>query len=185
MTLERAFLKGPILRAPSHRLQRLAFATLATFMLARAAAQSPGPSPDPALMPTPVPMPMPMMESRAAQRFPQAVRVGDLVGRALLQPLESQPVLGHVTGVARPAGSEAGLVVRLDAGPVRPWLHWLGVGDRRVLVPLAGVALLGEFVALIGYTPEQLDALPDFKGDASAAVDTNEAIRVALVGPFH
>ena len=163
----------------------MALATLAIFMLEPAAAQSPGPSPDPALMPTPVPMPMPMMESRAARRFPQSVRVGDLLGRSLLQPLESQPVLGHVTGVARLSGSELGVVVRLDGGPVRPWLHWLGVGDRRVLVPVAAVALLGEFVALIGYTPEQLDALPDYKGDASAAVDSNEAIRVALVAPFH
>ncbi len=171
--------------ALNHLLQRVALATFATLMLARAEAQSPGPSPAPALMPTPAPMPMPMMESRAAQRFPQAVRVGDLIGRSLLQPLESQPVLGHVTGVVRPAGSEAGIVVRLDGGPIRPWLHWLGVGDRRVLVPVAGVALLGEYVALIGYTPEQLDALPDYKRDASAAVAPHEAIRVALVAPFH
>ena len=163
----------------------MAVATLVTFVLARAAAQSPGPTPDPALMPTPVPMPPAMMESRAAQRFPQPVRVGDLLGRPLLQPLESQPVLGHVAGVARTGGSDFGVVVRLDGGLVRPWLHWLGVGNRRVLVPLAGVALLGEFVALIGYTPEQLDALPDDRGDATGAVDPNETIRVALVAPFH
>lgn len=173
------------MRAPSHRMQRVALATLAAFILARAAAQSPGPLPDPALMPTSTQMPPPMMESRAAQAFPQSVRVGDLVGRPLLQPLESQPVLGHVTGLARPAGSELGVVVRLDGGPIRPWLHWLGVGDRRVLVPAAGVALLGEYVALTGYTPEQLDALPDYSEGKAGAVDANETIRVALVGPFH
>jgi hypothetical protein len=68
---------------------------------------------------------------------------------------------------------------------VRPWLHWLGVGSRRVLVPVSRVALLGEFIALIGYTPEQLDALPDYKDGTAGAVDANEAIRIALVGPFH
>lgn len=125
------------------------------------------------------------MESRAAQRFPQSVRVGDLLGRPVLEPLESQPVLGHVASVARPEGTELGLVVQLDGGPVRPWLHWFGIGNRRVLVPVAAFALLGEFVALIGYTPEQLAALPDYTGVATAAVDPNESIRVALVAPFH
>lgn len=169
----------------NHLLQRVALATLATLMLARAAAQSPGPSPDPALMPSPVPMAPAMMQSRASRRFPQSVRVGDLLGRPVLEPLESQPVLGHVASVARPAGSELGMVVQLDGGLVRPWLHWFGVGSRHVMVPVAGFALLGEFVALIGYTPEQLNALPDYKGDASLAVDPNESIRVALVAPFH
>jgi hypothetical protein len=160
-------------------------AAIAIFTLSSAAAQSPGPSPDPAQMPTSTPMPPAMMESRAAQHFPQSVRVGDLVGRPLLQPLESQPILGHVTGVVRSAGSGVDVVVRLDGGPIRPWLHWLGVGNRRVLVPVAGVALLGEFVALIGYTPEQLNALPDLTEGTAGAVDADEAIRVALVGPFH
>ncbi len=173
------------MRTPNHGLRGLAFATMAVLMLAQADAQSPGPLPDPALMPTSTPMPPPLMESRAEQRFPQSVRVGDLVGRSLLQPIESQPVLGHVTGVAQPAGMELGVVVRLDGGPVGPWLHWLGVGNRRVLVPVAGVALLGEYVALIGYTPDQLDALPDYGQGEVGAVDANEAIRVALIGPFH
>ena len=174
-----------MVRSPKQGLRGVAFATIATLMLSRSAAQSPGPLPDPSQMPTSTQMPPAMMESRAAQHFPQSVRVGDLIGRPLLQPLESQPVLGHVTGVARPTGSEVGMVVRLDGGPVRPWLHWLGVGNRRVLVPLAGVALLGEFVALIGYTPDQLDALPEYKEGTEGAVDPNDTIKVALIGPFH
>ncbi len=38
---------------------------------------------------------------RGRARFPQPVRVGDLAGRLLLQPEESQPVLGRVTGLVR------------------------------------------------------------------------------------
>lgn len=163
----------------------MAIFIVAILMLATASAQSPGPLPDPALMPTPIPMPHPMMESRAVRRFPQSVRVGDLVGRPLLQPLESQPVLGHVMGVAWTGDSELSVIVRLDGGIVRPWLHWFGVGNRKVLVPVAGIALLGEFVALIGYTPEQLDALQDYGGEPAGVVGANETIRVALVAPFH
>ncbi len=171
---------------PRHGLHRAALATAAMFVLSHcAAAQSPGPLPDPAQMPTSIPMPPSMMESRAEQRFPQAVRVGDLAGRVLLEPVESQPVLGHVLGVARPSGTEVGVVVRLDGGPLRPWLHWLGVGNRRVLVPLAGVALLGEFVALVGYTPEQLRALPDYIGREDDLINDDDTARIGLVGPFH
>ncbi len=137
------------------------------------------------MMPTPTQMSPATMESRADLRFPQPVRVGDLQGRALLQPLEDQPILGHVLGAAQPAGSEQGLVVRLDGGPIRPWLHWLGIGDRRVFVPLAGVALLGEYVALMGYTPQQLDALPDYSGAAAERIDADATIHVGLTGPFH
>ena len=166
-------------------LRRTALTAIVALTLTHASAQSPGPLPDPEQMPTPTPMPPAVMESRAADRFLQPVRVGDLVGRALLQPLESQPVLGHVAGAARAAGSEQGLVVRLDGGPIRPWLHWLGVGDRRVFVPLAGIALLGEYVALMGYTPQQLDALPNYTDSEAAHIDADATIRVGLTGPFH
>jgi hypothetical protein len=173
------------LRIALRGLRLAALAALVAGSVMRASAQSPGPLPDPAMMPTPTQMSPATMESRADRRFAQPVRVGDLEGRALLQPLESQPVLGHVLGAAQHGGTEQGLVVRLDGGPVRPWLHWLGIGDRRVLVPLAGVALLGEHVALLGYTPQQLDALPDYKDDAAARIGADSMIHVALTGPFH
>ena len=35
----------------------------------------------------------------AARRFPQPVRVGDLIDRSVLQPLESRPLLGRVAQV--------------------------------------------------------------------------------------
>lgn len=173
------------MRIPFSGLRRAASVATVTLIVGHAAAQSPGPLPDPAMMPTPTPMSHTTMQSRADLRYAQPVRVGDLDGRALLQPLESQPVLGHVLGAAQPAGSEQGLVVRLDGGPIRPWLHWLGIGDRRVFVPLAGVALLGEHVALMGYTPHQLDALPDYPDDAAARINADATIHVALTGPFH
>ena len=173
------------MRTPFLHLRRAAFAALVTLTVGRASAQSPGPLPDPAMMPTTTQMSSSTMETRADKRFAQSVRVGDLEGRPLLQPLEDQPILGHVLGVAQPPGSEQGLVVRLDGGPLRPWLHWLGIGDRRVFVPIAGVALLGEYVALMGYTPKQLDALPDYTDAAAERINGDATIRVGLTGPFH
>jgi hypothetical protein len=48
---------------------------------------------------TPGGMPPPpgmSLAASAAMRFPQPVRVGDLLGREVLQPVESQNVLGTV-----------------------------------------------------------------------------------------
>ena len=45
----------------------------------------------------PPPPGMSLTES-AAMRFPQPVRVGDLIGREVLRPVESQDVLGRVRG---------------------------------------------------------------------------------------
>ena len=53
---------------------------------------------------TPGGMPPPpgmSLAQSAAMRFPQPVRVGDLLGRDVLRPVESQDVLGHVREVVR------------------------------------------------------------------------------------
>ena len=58
------------------------------FALSAAFAQDVPPVPDAATL-----------AARAARRFPQPVRVGDLLGRDVLQPIEAQPVLGHQVAV--------------------------------------------------------------------------------------
>lgn len=112
----------------------------------------------------------------AADRFPQPVRVGDLIGRKLIGPKESQPLLGYIESVTRGADGAAAL-------RVRTWslLPWRG---RVVEVPVQAVALLGEEIALLGLTPEQLAALPDAAG-APTPVPPNDRIDVGLVRPFH
>jgi hypothetical protein len=113
----------------------------------------------------------------AAKRFPQPVRAGDLIGRDVLQPLESQPVLGRIANVVRHADGSIDVLIR--TGGV------LGVGGRLVAVPIEAIALLGEHVALVGLKPEQLDALPT-AGDAPGdAVPPDSAVRVGLTKPFH
>ncbi len=91
----------------------------------------------------------------AARRFPQPVRVGDLIHRQVLRPVEWQTVLGRVDGVARRADG-AVLVVgdARDAG----WRGALGLGARPVAVPSDALALLGEHLAVMDLPPDQRGA---------------------------
>lgn len=114
------------------------------------------------------------LAERAAKRFPQPVRVGDLVGRDVLEPVEAQPVLGRVAGVARRA--DGGLDLLLRRGGV------LGLGARTIAVPLDAAALLGEHVAVIDLSPAQLDGLP---AASTNPLPADTVIRMALVRPFH
>jgi hypothetical protein len=156
---------------------------------ASAQAQTAGPSPDPEHMPQPG-MSGPEMAVRAANRFPQPVRSGDLAGRFLLQAAESQPVLGRVIGLVRRGDGAAEVVVRLDGALGLGWLglrqiDWAGAGARLVAVPSDAVALLGEHVALMGLTPERLRALPTFEPTSATGIAPDETIRLGIVRPFH
>lgn len=116
------------------------------------------------------------LAERAAKRFPQPVRVGDLIGRQVLEPRESQPVLGRVAAmVRRPDG---GLDMIMRYGGV------LGIGTRPIAVPVEAIALLGEYVVVKDFTREQLSAFS--KADApSPPLAPDETIRVGLTRPFH
>ena len=114
---------------------------------------------------------------QAARRFPQPVRVGDLVDRKLLEPKESQPVLGRVTDIVRELDGGTRFVVRIGG--------WLGLGGRSVAIPAEAVALLGEHVALVDVTPGQLQALPTLDPASVRSIPPDERIRVGVVRPFH
>ncbi len=118
-----------------------------------------------------------MREDEAAgRRFPQPVRVGDLLGRTVLQPLESQPVLGRVERLVRRGDGRVDVVIRY--GGV------LGLGSRPIAVPLAATAVLGEYLEVVDDTPDQLDRFPTDAGTA-AALAPDEVVRVGLARPSH
>lgn len=168
----------------------LAACVLAAALSAPASAQNPGPSPLPENMPPSGGMSATEMRTRADRRFPQPVRVGSLVGRELLGPYEWQPVLGRVSGVVRRGDGSVDVIVRLDGWLGLNWLGldwipWWGFASREVSVPADAVALLGEYVGLIGLTTERLRALPDHVRGSSTDVAPDETIPVGLVAPFH
>ena len=119
---------------------------------------------------------------QATRRFPQPVRVGDLIHRQVLRPVEWQTVLGRVHGAARRADGTVLVVVDVrDDG----WRGALGFGARPVAVPSDALALLGEHLALMDLTPEQLRALPTFDPAGTVPVPPEDTISMGLVRPFH
>ena len=130
----------------------------------------------PALAQQPV-LPASPLAARAAARFPQPVRVGDLLGKEVLRPVEAQDVLGRVAAIARRPDGAVLIVVRL--GGV------LGLGARPVAVPVEATALLGPYLAVMDLSPEQLRALPTYDGAGAQSLPVDETIRVGLTRPFH
>jgi hypothetical protein len=113
----------------------------------------------------------------AAKRFPQRVRVGDLIHRRVLQPLESRPILGHVEAVIRDPRGMLAIVIKYGG--------FLGFGGRLIAVPADGMALLGSELEILDFTPQQLDAFPTFHGIQSSTLADNDDIRLGLAHPSH
>lgn len=118
-----------------------------------------------------------LLAERAARRFPQPVRVGDLIDRYVLQPVAAQHVLGRVDAITRDESGEIAVIVRLGG--------WFGFGARRIAVPVEAVALLGEHVAVMDFTPQQLGDFPTVSVERAQVIEPSETIRVGLTKPFH
>jgi len=112
----------------------------------------------------------------AAKRFPQPVRVGDLLHRSVLEPVESRRILGHVDRVIRVEGGKEAIVMTFGG--------FLGFGAHRIAVPLAAMVLLGSEVEVLDFTPQQLAAFPAYDGRGSV-LGTEEVIHMGLAHPSH
>jgi hypothetical protein len=113
----------------------------------------------------------------AARRFPQPVRVGDLVGRRVLQPLESQPTLGRVHAVVKQPDGTIDVIV--DYGGL------FGFFARPVAVPVEGMVLLGEYMEIVDFTPAQLSQFKTYDGSDASPLSPDSTIRVGLARPSH
>ncbi len=113
------------------------------------------------------------------KRYPQPIRVGSIIGQDLLQPVEAQPVLGHIQAVRQ--GPDGAVTVIVMLGSILG--TGLSTGGRTVALPSDMVAYLGPQLALTGYTPEQLRNLaaapdgPDLPPDA--------VVPLPITKPFH
>ena len=113
----------------------------------------------------------------ATKRFPQPVRVGDLIGRTVLRPLESRPVLGHVKQIVRTQDGTVDVV--LD------YAGLFGINGRLIAVPVDAMVLLGTEMEVVDFTPKQLEAFATFNGDGVNAIQPQETIHVGLARPSH
>ena len=150
---------------------RVPLVCTALFLLAGPAgaqSQSPGGLPPPAGM---------TLAQSAAMRFPQPVRAGDLVGRTVLAPVESQVVLGTVRAIVHD-GAGVVQVVMARGG-------FLGVGRRLIAVPLDAMVLLGSDVEVAAFTPKELRRFPTYVPEGAAAVPPDTVLTVGLAKPSH
>jgi hypothetical protein len=111
----------------------------------------------------------------AAKRFPQPVRVGDLIHRTVLEPVESRRILGHVEQV-----------VRLESGPaiVMSFGGFWGIGSHKIAVPLDAMVLLGSELEVLDFTPQQLEHFPIYQGSGTV-IGTEQTIQMGLAHPSH
>jgi hypothetical protein len=113
-------------------------------------------------------------EQRYNRRYPQAVRVGYLVGLPMLD--EQGSTLGYVREVVRTADGKIVLVV-----PYRAWFGWASGdwGRKVVAVPLEAVAIIGRQVKAIDFSREDFASAPVYSSSANA-LPSDETIRIAV-----
>jgi hypothetical protein len=129
---------------------------------------------------TPGGMPPPpgmSLAQSAAMRFPQPVRVGNLLHRDILRPVESQDVLGRVREVVRDSNGNIMVVIGFGG--------FLGFGSRPIAVPVDAMVLLGHDMEVVAYTPDQLRQFPTFSPSGTTTVPDDTIIKVGLAKPSH
>lgn len=144
------------------------FASMLLSTAALAQSHTPGGMPPPSGM---------SLEHSTAMRFPQPVRVGSLLHRAVLRPVESQIVLGRVAQLVRNAQGVIDVVV--DYG------GFLGILSRPIAVPLNAMVLVGADMEVVAYTPRQLRDLPTFSAAGTTPVPSDTIVKVGLAKPSH
>jgi hypothetical protein len=116
-------------------------------------------------------------EEKMNRRFPQPVRVGDLIGLPVLDYQDS--TIGYVREVVRTPDGKIQLVV-----PYGRWFGWVKTGGpfarRLVGVPLETVAILARQINALDMSREEFDTAPDFAKGASTPIPPGETIRIAI-----
>jgi len=109
-------------------------------------------------------------EERMQARFPQKVRVGDLIGIPV-QDYDDR-ILGYVTDVVRQPDGKIVLVM--------PEGGWFGRGGRPVPIAIETVAILARHINLLDIPREDVPKLPTWDRAQGSPIDRNEIIRIAV-----
>jgi hypothetical protein len=144
-----------------HPLALAAFVFAAVLNVPMALAQH-GAAPPPVAMDTP--------EQKMQKRFPQPVRVGDLIGLPVLD--EDDSTLGRVREVVRTPEGKIKLIVSYGG--------WFGWGARPVAVPIEVVAILARQINAVDMQPSEFAAAPNWSGAGAQVLPGDEMIRIAL-----
>ena len=109
-------------------------------------------------------------EERMRRRFPQAVRVGDLIGLPVLD--DDSRTLGQVRQVVRTPQGRIKLIVAYGG--------FLGWGTRPVAVPIEVVGIFGRQLASLDMPAKDYAAVPTWRDTGDMVVPNDDSIRIAL-----
>jgi len=113
-------------------------------------------------------------EAKMNRRFPQKIRVGDLVGVPVIA--RDKHTVGKVDLVVRTSAGKIVLVVSTS--------RWFGLRKRSVAVPIEVVGSLGRQVALLDMTPDEFAAASPWSAGPESRIADDEIIRIALTKSF-
>lgn len=109
-------------------------------------------------------------EERMNRRFPQPVRVGDLMS---LRVLDDQDVtIGFVRRVVRTPQGKILLLVSQGG--------WLGWGERLVAAPIEVMAIFGRQLASLDMEPKEYASASTWAESDGTPIPDDEIIRIAL-----
>lgn len=109
-------------------------------------------------------------EARMERRWPQPIRVGDLVGRPVVD--DDDVILGHVREVVRTPAGKILLIV-----PYRRWFGWF---PRPIAVPIEVVVSIGRNTASVDMQPQAYTTAATWVEGTDVRLGDDETIRIAI-----
>jgi hypothetical protein len=109
-------------------------------------------------------------EEKMQRRFPQPIRVGDLIGLPVLD--DDDRTIGHIKFVVRTTAGKLQLVVTYGG--------FLGWRQRLLPVPIEVVAIAGRQLAALDMTRAEFDRAPAWNESSTTPVAPDDVIRIAL-----
>jgi hypothetical protein len=109
-------------------------------------------------------------EDRMARRFPQPVKVGDLISLPVYD--SNQSTLGHVLEVVRTPAGRIQLIVAYS-----PWFGWWA---RPVAVPVEAVGIFGRQIAALDMSRQDFAKAPTWSPGEAKPIAAGETIRIGL-----
>ena len=109
-------------------------------------------------------------EEKMQRRFPQPVKVGDLIGLPLLD--DDDRTIGYVKAVVRTSAGKILLIV--------PYGGFLGWKQKLVAVPIEVVAIAARQLAALDMPRKAFDTAANWDMTQAKPIDEKEIIRIAL-----
>ena len=114
-------------------------------------------------------------EQKMRKRFPQPVRIGDLLGLAVLDDNDS--TIGYVRDVVRTPDGKIFLIV-----PYSTWFGWAPVnwGKRPVAVPIEAVTILARQLDALDMSRDDFNDVETWSPDQGKSIPHEEKTLIAL-----